>query len=185
MSIFNKIEMIALIVVSAITSPTTFAADYLVNPGDVLQVSVWKEADLTLVLTVRPDGKINFPLAGELQAGGRSVTSIQTEIKARIDKYVPDAVVTVMTKEISGNIAYVVGKVNHPGPILMVRETNILQALAQAGGTAQFAKLKDIVVIRGVATKQISIPFDYDAVLDGKKLEKNISLLPGDTVAVP
>ena len=90
-----------------------------------------------------------------------------------------------MVKEIAGNKAFVVGKVNRPGPIPMTEDTNVMQALSMAGGTAQFAGLKDIMILRGQGAQQTAIPFNYDKVESGRDLEQNIVLQPGDVVVVP
>lgn len=159
--------------------------NYLINPGDNLIVTVWKEPDLTMEVLVRPDGKFSFPLAGDIQASGHAIEDVRLELKKHIDTYIPDAVVTVMVKETKGNVAYVVGKVTRPGPVPMVQDVTVMQALSFAGGTAQFAKLKDILVIRNSGGSQTAIPFNYDDILDGEGLEQNVLLQPGDVVVVP
>ncbi len=161
------------------------AADYLLRPGDLLLVSVWHETDLSAEVLVRPDGKFSFPLAGEIQAAGRTPNDVRTELVKKIESFIPDAVATVMVKDIGGNKAFVVGKVNRPGPIPMTEETNVMQALSMAGGTAQFASLKSIKVLRGQGASQTAINFNYDQVESGKSLEQNIVLEPGDVVVVP
>ncbi|MEX2480409.1 MAG: polysaccharide biosynthesis/export family protein [Gammaproteobacteria bacterium] len=161
------------------------AAPYHIKPGDLLMISVWREEDLQIEALVRPDGKFSFPLVGDVQAAGRSVTEIQDEIIDRIETYIPDAVATVMVRQIEGNKAFVVGKVNRPGPILMTSDTNVMQALSIAGGTAQFAGLKSIVILRGQGGNQTAIPFNYGEVESGKNLQQNITLQAGDVVVVP
>lgn len=171
---------------SAITSEAQEAsADYQIKPGDTLIVSVWKEPDLTMEVLVRPDGKFSFPLAGDVDAKGKAVEEVRKDLISKIESYIPDVAATVMVKSIEGNKAYVVGKVQRPGPILMTDETNVMQALSIAGGTVQFADLKDIVILRGQGSTQSAIPFNYDQVGDGKSLEQNIVLQPGDVVVVP
>lgn len=160
-------------------------APYHIKPGDLLMISVWREEDLQIEALVRPDGKFSFPLVGDVQAAGRSVTDIQDEIIERIETYIPDAVATVMVRQIEGNKAFVVGKVNRPGPILMTSDTNVMQALSIAGGTAQFAGLRNIVILRGQGSNQTAIPFDYGDVESGKNLQQNITLQAGDVVVVP
>ncbi len=186
MKLAPHLALLLTIVLNAIVvAPVAADGDYLVNPGDVLIVTVWKEPDLTMEALVRPDGKFSFPLAGEIQAAGQSVAIVQAEIKKRIDTYIPDAVITVLVKETKGNVAYVVGKVNRPGPVPMMQNTTVIQALSYAGGTAQFAKLKHILVIRMTGSAQSALPFNYDAILDGEGLDQNVTLQPGDTVVVP
>lgn len=177
--------LLTIVLTAAGAAPVAADGDYLINPGDMLIVTVWKEPDLTMEALVRPDGKFSFPLAGEIQASGQSVATVQAEIKKRIDTYIPDAVITVLVKETQGNVAYVVGKVNRPGPVPMVQNTTVIQALSYAGGTAQFAKLKDILVIRMSGGAQSALPFNYDDILDGEGLDQNVVLQPGDTVVVP
>lgn len=158
---------------------------YLVKPGDILIVTVWKEEDLKSEALVRPDGKFSFPLVGDIQAAGQSVADIQQELVKKIEPYIPEAAAAVMMKSIDGNKAFVVGKVNRPGPILMTSETNVMQALSMAGGASPFAGLKDIVILRGQGATQTSISFNYDEVEHGKSLEQNITLKAGDVVVVP
>jgi len=159
--------------------------DYQIKPGDTLIVSVWKEPDLTMEVLVRPDGKFSFPLAGDVDARGKSVEQVRQDLVGKIESYIPDVAATVMLKGMEGNKAYVVGKVLKPGPIIMNSETNVMQALSWAGGTAQFAGLSKIVILRGQGGSQSAIPFNYNQVEDGEALEQNIVLQPGDVVVVP
>lgn len=159
---------------------------YLVRPGDILQVSVWKEPELTRELLVRPDGGFSFPLAGQVQAQGRPVADIEREIKARIERYIPEPVVTVAVAKAQGNKVHVVGKVNRPGEYVMSGDTDVMQALSMAGGTNPFAALNDIIILRRQADgTQVALPFRYGEVEDGKNLEQNIFLQSGDVVVVP
>jgi polysaccharide export outer membrane protein len=159
---------------------------YLVRSGDVLQVSVWKEPELTRELLVRPDGGFSFPLAGQVRAQGRVVEDIEREIKARIERYIPEPVVTVAVLKTQGNKVHVVGKVNRPGEYVMSSETDVMQALSMAGGTNSFAALNDIMILRRQPDgAQMAIPFRYGDVEDGENLEQNILLQSGDVVVVP
>jgi polysaccharide export outer membrane protein len=161
-------------------------ASYQIQPGDVLQVSVWKETELQAEVLVRPDGGMSFPLAGDLHVEGLTTAQVSQELGNRIQKYIPDPVVTVATKAIGGNHVYVVGKVNRPGEYPFSRPVDVMQALSLAGGATPFAALADIRILRrDAAGKQIAIPFDYTDIEDGKRLEKNIQLKSGDTVVVP
>ena len=174
--------MAASLPVAAADAP---AGDYQIKPGDILMVNVWKEQDLTMEVLVRPDGKFSFPLAGDIEAAGQSAEQVRQALIGKINAYIPDAVATVMVKNIEGNRAYVVGKVARPGPVVMTQETNVMQALAIAGGTVQFAELKHIVILRGQGSTQSAIAFNYDDVQDGEHLEQNVVLMPGDVVVVP
>ena len=159
--------------------------EYRVQPGDVLQISVWKETDLQAEALVRPDGGISFPLAGDLHVEGLSISQVTQALSERIQKYIPDPVVTVATKAIGGNHVFVVGKVNRPGDYPFSRPIDVMQALSMAGGATPFASLSGIRILRRENGKQIAIRFNYNKIEDGKALDTNIQLHSGDTVVVP
>jgi polysaccharide export outer membrane protein len=158
---------------------------YKLQPGDVLQVTVWKETDLQAETLIRPDGGLSFPLAGELQAAGHTVGELTALLESRVRKFVPDAVVTVAVKAASGNRVYVIGKVNHPGDFALARPIDVMQALSLAGGATPFADTDGIRVLRRDGEHQSSITFRYSDVEHGRKLDQNILLQSGDTVVVP
>ncbi len=158
---------------------------YRVQPGDLLEVSVWREPDLQREVLVQPDGNFSFPLAGDFVAQGKSVTELRRELRRRLAGYVPDLVVTVTVKKASGNRMYVLGQVEQPGEFVMDRPVDVMQALSMAGGTTAYASLNAIKVLRRQDDEQISIPFSYKDVLNGRALEQNIILRSGDIVVVP
>lgn len=159
---------------------------YKLGPEDVIEVSVWGDKDLLREIVVRPDGGISFPLVGDLQAGGRTVEQVREEIKKRIVEYVPDASVTVILRKVVSPKIFVMGKVKNAGVFLLGQSMTVVQALAMSGGLSPFAETGNIVIIRnGKDGKQESIPFDYDEISEGKMLNTNIELKPGDTIVVP
>jgi polysaccharide export outer membrane protein len=158
---------------------------YLVQPGDVLQITVWKEEDLQREVLVRPDGGMSFPLAGDVVAAGRTVEDIQKDLSARIESFIPEPVVTVAVKQVVGNRVYVVGRVNKPGEIIMGHELTVMQALSLAGGVTPFAALNKVHVLRRDSGVERSIPFRYGDVEKGRNLSQNIVLQNGDVVVVP
>jgi len=158
---------------------------YRLQPGDAIQVTVWKETDLTNEVLVRPDGGISFALAGELQAAGHTVAELTAMLEKRIRRFEPDAVVTVTMKAVTGNRVYVIGKVAKPGDFLLSRPLDVMQALSLAGGATPFADTNDIRILRRDGTRQSSIAFRYNDVERGRRLEQNILLQSGDTVVVP
>jgi polysaccharide export outer membrane protein len=163
-----------------------FGADsYVLQPGDVLTISVWKEPDLSIDLLVRPDGGITMPLAGEIAAAGHSVEDVRTTIDQRLRPYLSKPVVTVIVKETLGNQIFVIGKVTRPGPYPLNRPVDVMQALSLAGGVTPFAAVNDIRVLRRDGTRQITMPFHYTDVEHGHNLQQNILLQSGDTVVVP
>lgn len=158
---------------------------YTVNPGDVLLISVWKEEDLEGEVLVRPDGYFSFPLAGEVEAAGKTVDDIRRDITEQLQRYIPDIVVTVSTQQIGGNKVYVIGQVNRPGDFLVNPRVDVMQALALAGGMTPFADVNDITILRRKGHVRMAIPFRYRDLERGKRLEQNIILQPGDVVVVP
>ena len=158
---------------------------YLLGPEDAVEISVWKEPELTKQLVVRPDGKITYPLIGEVKAEGLTVNEMQKEISKRLEKYVTDANVTVILLKAQHYKIFVTGKVNRPGDFIVGRPTNVMQAIAMAGGLTPFASPGSIVVLRQVGGKEEVYPFNYNQVARGRSLEQNRTLEPGDVVVVP
>jgi len=158
---------------------------YKLRPGDVLTISVWNEKDLQAEAVIRPDGGITFPLAGEVHAADDTISELTHELQTRIQKYIPDAVVTVVVKAVLGNRVYVVGKVNRPGDFALNGPLDVMQALALAGGATPFADINNIRVLRRDGAQQTSIPFRYRDIANGRRLDHNILLQSGDTVVVP
>ncbi len=161
------------------------APGYRLQPGDVLQVVVWKETDLQSEVLIRPDGGISFALAGDLQAAGRTTDDVRADLETRVRKLIPDAVVTVQVKAVTGNRVFVIGKVNRPGDFALIRPIDVMQALSLAGGTTPFADTNAIRVLHRDGTRQTASHFHYGDVAKGRHLEQNILLQSGDTVVVP
>ncbi|MDH3589707.1 MAG: polysaccharide biosynthesis/export family protein [Gammaproteobacteria bacterium] len=159
---------------------------YGLNAGDILQISVWREPEMSREVLVRPDGKINFPLVGDVDAAGRTPEEVQAEIIERLEQYIPDAVATVAVINVSGNKIYVLGKVLRPGEFTATRAVDVMQALAMAGGLNQFAASNKIKILRRDNDgRQRAIEFRYSDVEDGRNLQNNIILQSGDVVIVP
>ncbi|MBA4359041.1 MAG: sugar transporter [Desulfovibrio sp.] len=158
---------------------------YTLGPEDVLGISVWKDEALTREVVVRPDGKISFPLIGDINVYGRSVEDVRVEIQNRINEFAPGSPVSVMVLKILSPKIFIVGKVGRPGMYVMFERMTVMQALALAGGFTPFSSTGDILILRDVGGKQQTLNFDYDAVAKGKRLEQNILLDRGDTIVVP
>lgn len=190
---FDRLMPLAAVIWVTILLPATAQAQaspgnsdsYKVLPGDVLQVSVWREPDLQQEVLVRPDGAFSFPLCGDISARNQSVADLQTEITKRLGKYISDPVVTVSVSEVLGNKVYVIGQVNDPGEFVVNPQVDVLQALSMAGGTTPFASLNDIKIFRRSDNRRQVLPFRYDDVIKGRNLEQNILLHSGDVVVVP
>ena len=160
------------------------AEPYKIGPGDVLDISVWKNPELTRQLVVLPDGTIHFPLVKEIMAQGLSVAQLEIKIKEKLEKYVPDPVLTISIVQVNTMVLYVTGKVNNPGRFVMHTNIDVLQALSLAGGLNPFARQKQVGIFRKHGKKTIIYNFNYKEVCEGKNLEQNIMLEPGDVIVV-
>lgn len=158
---------------------------YAIQAGDVLAISVWREPSLQNPVTVRPDGGFSFPLAGEIDARGKTVADLQKLLTERLKRYISDPVVSVSVQEVRGNRIYVIGQVNRPGDFVLSRDISVMQALAMAGGPTAFASLGDIKVLRRQNGAQVAVAFKYTDVVRGKDLAQNIELQADDVVVVP
>jgi len=162
------------------------AVGYLVGPGDVLKVNVWKHDELSQQVPVRPDGAISLPLVGEVPAQGRSVDQIRLDLGERLKRYYQDlAPVTVQVAEVHSYKIYIVGEVNKAGEFAPTSQVTVLHGLALAGGFTRFANPDRIVIVRRDARGERRIPFDYSAVIVRGDLQQNLALQSGDTVVVP
>ena len=169
----------------AILSEANTGANYLLGAEDVLIISVWKDEHLTREVVVRPDGFVSFPLVGDVQAAGRTVEEVRTDVVKRLTKFIPNPQVSVtLTKVLSYRI-YVLGRVNKPGEFMVGHTADVLQALSLAGGLTPFAAENDIRIMRRVNGEQQIFPFRYGEAKKGKGLEHNIVLQRGDVVMVP
>lgn len=160
---------------------------YLVQPGDVLTISVWNEEELQREVIVRPDGGITFPLIGDVEASGKSIRALRAEVTEGLSRFIPEAAVSVNLKQVVGNKINVLGQVKAPGEFVLTSGTDVLQALSMAGGVTAFANMSNIKILRRdkVTREQTVIPFNYKKILRGRGLEQNILLFSGDTIVVP
>src|ERR1700730_6247606 len=165
-------------------SPTN-DAEYKIGPQDVLRIDVWKEPEISRTAPVRPDGRISLPLINDVQAAGLTSTQLAAIIADGLRKYITNPQVTVGVTEINSRRVYVTGEVTKPGAFALLPNMTVLQALSSSGGFSQFARLKNIYVLRTEDGKQVKHPFNYKEVVSGKKPESNIPLQPGDVIIVP
>ena len=161
-----------------------YAGEYRIGPGDVLDISVWKNPDLTKQLAVLPDGMIHFPLVKELKVGGITVNELEKMLVTQLKKYVPEPDLFISVVQVNSMMIYVVGKVNQPGRFSINTNIDVLHALAVAGGLNPFAKEKEIGIFRKRDGETISFNFNYDEVSQGLNLEQNIMLERGDVIVV-
>jgi polysaccharide biosynthesis/export protein len=160
-------------------------ADYVIGPDDVLTVVFWRDKDMTSDVTVRPDGKITVPLLNDVQAAGLSPDQLRAQLVEAASKLFEDPTVAIVVKAINSRKVFVTGNVGKPGVYMLSAPTTVLQMIATAGGLLEYAKAKDIRIMRTDTGKTVSLKFNYKDVSQGKKLEQNILLKPGDTLIIP
>ena len=178
--------LLGLCLLLTISSAVQAAEDgFKIRPGDVLQVTVWKEEGLDQELVVLPDGTVTFPLAGTVSLQGLTPAEAQARVKEQLASVVPDASVSVIVKSPLGHTISVMGQVAKPGDFVIGRQMTVMQALSQAGGLTPYASEGGIVVLRNSDGKKQSIPYPYDDITEGKHLERDLDLVPGDVVFVP
>ncbi|MBN2034874.1 MAG: polysaccharide biosynthesis/export family protein [Deltaproteobacteria bacterium] len=158
---------------------------YQIGPNDLLSIYVWKEKDLTQDVTVLPDGRITFPLIGEVAAAGRTVTELKKGITEQLEKFVTAPEVTVIVRESRSRILYTIGKVARPGPLMLAPDMTVIQALSAAGGFTEWADTKNILIVRREDGKEARLKFNYKDFTSGENPGQNILLRPGDTIVVP
>jgi polysaccharide export outer membrane protein len=159
-------------------------SDYIIGADDTLRISVWKEPDMSVMLPVRPDGKISMPLLDDVQAAGMTPMQLGTSIREKLKKYIADPRVTVVVTAMNSQRIYVLGEVVHTGAMPLLPNMTVLQALSSAGFT-QFANLKAVYLLRMQDGKQTKLPFNYKDAIKGRGNQQNITLKPGDTIVVP
>ena len=184
MRFFSLVVMVTTVLLTAFGAKAQ-SDGYALNPGDVLQVSVWKEDGLDREVLVLPDGSVTFPLAGTVQAKGLTAGQLEVELKKRLSPFIPDASVSVSVKAPLGNVVSVIGQVAKPGELVISHRTSVMQALSMAGGLTPFASSGNIIILHRENGKESATPFPYDDVVRGRELSSDIFLTPGDVIVVP
>jgi polysaccharide export outer membrane protein len=163
-------------------TPRYAPTEYRLGVEDLVQITVWREPDLDVVAPVRPDGRISVPLAGEIDAAGKTARELEQTIAGRLDGRIASPVVSVVVKELNAGRVFVLGEVVKPGAYPLRGAMTVLQALALAGGLTEFASKSGIVLLHaGDDGKVVRYYVDYDEAVRGTAYE----LAPGDTVVVP
>jgi polysaccharide export outer membrane protein len=166
-------------------APEPVAEDFVIGPEDVLEISVWREPDLTMKVVVRTDGKVSVRLLNDVQASGLTTKQLQQQLQDAFAKYVAEPVVSVIVLDVHSQVAHIIGSVARPGVYPLGRPLTVMELLARAGGLADFAKKEDIAVVRSEGGKTRRLPFNYKSFIEGSDLQQNILLKSGDIVVVP
>ena len=182
----NRVSYSIAVLLACVFSQAALAADrYLLNAGDVLDISVWNEDTLKKSVLILPDGTVSFPLAGELLAKGKSVSQLKKALKTNLTEFLADPVVTVVVASVSGNTVHILGKVQTPGSFVMSQNLNVMQALSLAGGLSPYAEENDIIVLRQQGAKQTVIRVRYADIKEGDDVSTNIKINSGDVIVIP
>jgi polysaccharide export outer membrane protein len=163
--------------------PPIVDKEYRLGPGDKLRIEVYKDQQLSQAVQIRPDGKITLPLVGDTEAAGRTPLELRDELTTSLKEYVTNPVVTVIVVEAVASQVFVMGEVSRSGPIQLNGPTNVLQALAMAGGFKEFANTKAVKILRPLPNGKVqTFIFNYREAVDGT--EKPMMLHSGDTIIV-
>ncbi len=165
-------------------------SEFLLGPEDVLNVTIWKNQDLSREVVVRPDGMISMPLVGDIQATGLTANLLAKRIAERLTEYLASPIVFVQVKDVNSYFIYVMGEVAKPGKYSLKSYANVMQGISLAGGFTPYAKKNKIKVLRVSADgpngkHQVEIPVQYDEILKGNAVPGNFFLRIGDVIVVP
>jgi len=166
-------------------APVIPPADYVIGPEDVLSIVFWRDKDMSLDVTVRPDGKISLPLLNDVQASGLTPAQLCDRLGEDAKRFIEEPTVTVIVRQINSRRVFVTGEVTRPGPYPLVGPTTVLQMLATAGGLREYADGKHIVILRRENGRTVMHRFNYADALKPRGVSANIELTPGDTIVVP
>jgi len=159
--------------------------EFVIGHGDRLGIDVWGQEGLAVEAIVQPDGKISLPLVNDVPAAGLTVEALRQDLEKRYRDFILEPTVSITVAEIKSLKIYVVGEVRTPGEYDLLSYTDVLQAIAKAGGFTLYAKKNKVEIIRTFGGQKIKTRFNYNQVVRGKNLQQNIPLKPGDVIIVP
>ena len=159
--------------------------DYMIGPGDILSIDIWKEPELSKQVSVRLDGKISLPLVNDVDAAGLTSAELREHLAEKYKDFVDVPEVSVTVIESHSKKIYLLGKVNSPGEYELQKNMSIVQAISLAGGLAEWADSSDVRLIRKIKGTEKTFRVDYDAIVSGEDLSQNVQLQPDDTIFVP
>jgi polysaccharide export outer membrane protein len=168
-------------------NPTAFESNdsYMIGPGDLLSIDIWKEPELSKQVSVRLDGKISLPLVNDIDAAGLTSAELRNKLTEQYKDFVDVPEISVTVIEIHSKKIYLLGKVNEPGEYPLQKNMTVVQAISLAGGLAEWADSSDVKLIRKIKGTEKTFRVDYDAIVSGEDLAQNVQLQPDDTIFVP
>jgi len=159
--------------------------DYIISPGDILEVVTWKEPDFTKEVIVRGDGKFSFPLLDDVKAENLTTMQVKEIVEKGLNEYIDSPVVTVILKSPQSQKYYILGEIQKTGEYQIAKRVTVLQAFALAGGFTEWASKKEIILLRVENGNQKIIRINYKDIIKGKNLDQNVLVKPDDTIIVP
>lgn len=162
--------------------------DYLIGPGDSLNIIVWRNPEVSMAVPVRPDGKITTPLVEDLQAAGKTSTQLARDIEAALAKFIQQPVVTVVITNFVGNYQEqirVIGQATTPQALPYRRDMSLMDVLIAVGGITEFAAGNKASIVRHVDGKQEKIAVRLDDLIKDGDISKNVMMRPGDVLVIP
>jgi len=163
-----------------------FLDSYKIGSGDILEIVTWKEPDFSREeVLVRIDGKITFPLLGDIQASGRTPFQVKKEIEKGMKDFVNNPIVTVTVRSPGSQKFYILGEVVNTGEYDLIKDLTVLQAFGLAGGFTEWASKKEIILLRNENGKEKIIRVNYKNIIQGKDFSQNIHIKANDTIIVP
>ena len=166
-------------------SPSSLSKEYTIGSGDILEISVWKEEDLSKTYAVRMDGRISVPLLGDIEVNNKTISQLTTHLEEKFQKVVTAPTVSIILVESRSRRYYIIGKVAQSGEYNIDRPITVLQAIAKSGGFQEWAKKDKIKIVRQQNDKHEIIMFDYEALAEDGDLDQDLYLQPGDTIIIP
>ena len=163
----------------------TATGDYIIYPGDILEIVTWKEPDFTKEVIVRNDGKFSFPLLDDISAENLTTVQVKKTIEKGLKEYVDNPVVTVILKSPQSQKYYILGEIQKTGEYQIAKRLTVLQAFALAGGFTEWASKKEIILLRVEQGRQKIYRINYKDIIKGKDLDQNVIVKPDDTIIVP
>lgn len=160
-------------------------AEYTFGAGDILEISVFGEPDISKTVFVRIDGRISLPLIGDIQAAGTTAATLAKNIADKLVKFVADPNVTVALSASKSKVYYILGQIKTPGEYPITQPIAVLQAISRAGGLLEWAKKTKIMIVSGSGASEKIAYFNYDEFLGGDNIGQNVTLKPGDTIVIP
>lgn len=166
-------------------SPAQPGPGYIIGPGDVLSINVWRETEISQKLVVRPDGMITLPLVGDVTANGQTPEGLALLVSRKLESILTNPQVQVIVAEVHSKFFVVVGNVTKPGQFPLTRPTSVIEAVSLAGGFRDFAKTSKMYVLHSENGKRVRIPFNYNKAVSGKATGQDLAISSGDAIVVP